>query len=67
MKAHPPTAVPPSLEVRDILDELGWSNAEAARRLNVHHNSISRYKTGGHVPGPVLAYLRLRRQIARIR
>ena len=66
-KGAPIGAVPPALEVRDILDELGWTNAEAARRLFVHHNTISRYLHGGKVPGPVLAYLRLRRTIARIK
>lgn len=66
MKAHPPSAVPPSLEVKDILTELGWTNVEAGRRMNVHHNSISRYQHGGKVPGPVLAYLRLIRQLKRL-
>lgn len=65
-KATTPVAIPLCLEVRDILTELGWTNVTAAAKLGVHTNSIARYKGGGIVPGPVMAYLRLRRQIGRL-
>ena len=66
-----PIAVPPSPELRDALNEFGWTHKEAARRLGVHPNTVHRWcagpdRAGGlAVPGPVLAYIRLRRAIVR--
>jgi hypothetical protein len=39
---------------------LGWSQAELARRVDVHVNTVSKWMTGkSRVPGAVLAYVRL--------
>lgn len=46
--------------LQDALDTLGWSQAELARRIEVHANSVSGWMTGKTpLPGPVKAYLRL--------
>lgn len=42
------------------LDALGWSQAELARRVDVHVNTVSGWATGRtEAPGPVRAYLGL--------
>jgi len=49
-----------TVKLEQILNELGWSKAELARRVNIHPGTISRWK---EVPGPVAAYLSLYRDL----
>lgn len=59
--------VAPHLQVRDMLHELGWSQAEFSRRIDTHRNVVSRWVKGHtRVPGAVLAYLRLVVKLKRI-
>lgn len=47
-------------QVQAALEILGWSQAELARRLYVHPNTVTGWATGRtKVPGPVVAYLGL--------
>lgn len=46
------------LTVDQALDVLGWSQAELARRLDVHENTVLGWKATG-APGYAQAYLRL--------
>lgn len=49
------------------LDVLGWSQAELAKRLGVHKNTVSKWATGQtHLPGPVNAYLNLAVKVRRL-
>lgn len=58
--------IPRHIEVRDTLDELGWSQVEAGERLMVARNTVHRWVHGlNPVPGPALAYLRLMRRARR--
>ena len=43
-------------EFQEILSELGWSQAEFARRVSVSSVTVSRWEV---IPGPAAAYLRL--------
>ena len=47
----------------DMLAELGWTQSELARRLDIHRNSVSKWK--GDAPGYALAYLELALAIKR--
>lgn len=38
---RPPIA--PAQEMRDLLDDLGWTNSETATKLGVHVNTVSRW------------------------
>lgn len=61
-----PSVLPSSLDLRDILTELGWTKAEAARRMSVDPNTVYRWAAGlVEVPGPALAFLRLVRAMHR--
>lgn len=48
-------------QFRAALRHLGWTQAELARRLHLgSKNTVSRWLApGGHIPGPVRAYLEL--------
>lgn len=44
--------------------QVGMSNSDLAAICEVHANTVSRWKTGrARVPGIVLAYLEMRRQL----
>lgn len=46
---------------------LGWSQADLAKRLRVHENTVSAWATGkARVPGAVQAYLRLAVAVSRL-
>jgi transposase len=47
----------------DLLTELGWTKRDLAKRLNLHRNTISRWKKP---PEAVLAYLKLRVGLKRL-
>ena len=51
------------MTVRDLdaaLKELGWRGSDLARRLQVHPNAVSKWRTGKvAVPGYAKAYLEL--------
>lgn len=52
--------MPQQFDLGAMLDVLGWSQAELARRVDVHPNTVSGWSTGRtNVPGPVRAYLEL--------
>lgn len=54
-------------ELRQSLDVLGWSQAELARRLKLHQNTVSKWMTGrAKVPGPVAAYVVIRLKLKEI-
>jgi Helix-turn-helix len=61
---------PPENEPFDLasaLEELGWSQAELARRLGLHVNTVSAWATKRtEIPGPVRAYLDLRLKLLRL-
>lgn len=52
-------------DFRRLLVESGMSHADLAKHLNVHVNTVSRWAAGKveKVPGAVLAYLRLYRDV----
>lgn len=63
MKPH----VPASLELRDALNEFGWTQKVAAEHLGVHPNTVQRWCSGGlPVAGPALAFIRLYRKLWRM-
>ena len=43
-------------DLKQILEEIGWSQAELSRRVGVSEATITRWV---EVPGPVEAYIRL--------
>lgn len=46
--------------LRASLRVLGWSGAELARRIDVHGNTVSAWRTGRRaLPGAVRAYVEL--------
>lgn len=50
-----------------VLLALGWNQADLARRLGVHRNTVSAWATGKvEIPGPVLAYLDLAVKASRL-
>lgn len=50
-----------------VLVELGWSQADVARHLSVHQNTVSGWATGRTpIPGPVRAYLSISVGIKRL-
>jgi DNA-binding transcriptional regulator YiaG len=56
-----PKAAADSAQVREFLDalqELGWSQARLARRLEVDPNTVSRWVSAGRVPAYAREYLR---------
>lgn len=60
-------AVSPRVELIDALSEFHWSQRTAAEHLGVHVNTVHRWCVGTlAVPGPALAYIRLRRKVARL-
>lgn len=46
-------------EMRDILSELGWSQAELSRRLNIRPSTVAQWPEK-KIPGPAAAYLRVK-------
>lgn len=46
-------------EFKAALDFLGWSQAELARRLGLHYNSVSKWVSSGNIPDYVAEYLRV--------
>ena len=46
-------------EYLDLLRDLGWRKVDALRHIGLSDNAGARWKDGGVVPGPVMAYLRL--------
>jgi DNA-binding transcriptional regulator YiaG len=40
-------------EVRALLDRLGWSQGELARRIGAHRVSVNQWATGVREPPPV--------------
>jgi len=59
--------IPAFIELRDALDEIGWTQTEAARRLGVSTNTVYRWCAGkDDVPSPpAMAYIRLYRKVRR--
>lgn len=50
----------PDIDLPAVMASLDWSNAELARRVEVHPNTVSKWITGEtRVPGGVRAYLGL--------
>ena len=43
--------------VEAALDELGWSQAELARRLGLEAHAVTRWKQRDRAPGYAIAYL----------
>jgi DNA-binding transcriptional regulator YiaG len=51
--------------LRASLRVLGWSGAELARRIDVHGNTVSAWRTGRRaLPGAVRAYVGLALQVS---
>jgi len=50
-------------EFDEILSELGWTRIELARRLGLHRNTVSKWKSP---PDYVMAYLRLKVEVKRL-
>lgn len=48
------------------LRDLRWSQTELARRVRVHPSSVTRWINEDNVPGPVVAYLDLARQMRKL-
>lgn len=47
-------------ELQSALSELGWQGSDLGRRLSIHANTVSRWKTGERpVPSYVAEYLRV--------
>ena len=47
-------------ELKRMLVDLGWSQAELAGRISTNQNTVSRWVNGqSRVPGSVVAYLEL--------
>jgi DNA-binding transcriptional regulator YiaG len=56
------------LQLRNAMSELKIKGPTLAHILNVHVNTVSRWRSGKcEIPGPVAAYVNLRLAIARIR
>ena len=52
-------------ELQTVLMELGWSQAELSRRVNVHPNTVTRWMRVG-CSGPEVGYLKLRVHLKRM-
>lgn len=46
-------------EMRAILSELGWSQAELSRRLGIRASTVAQWPEE-NIPGPAAAYLRVK-------
>ena len=56
-----------NVEIGFLLDEIGWSHSEFARRINVNNNTVSRWVTGkSGVPQIVIMYLELVCEVRRL-
>lgn len=54
-------------DVEAALKALGWSWGELARRLGLHRNAVSKWRTGKvAVPGYAAAYLNLALKVKRL-
>lgn len=54
-------------ELDAALKELGWRGADLARKLDVHPNAVSKWRTGkSPVPGYAAAYLKLALAVKRL-
>jgi len=48
-----------SRELKQALQDLGWSQNELSRRTATHRTTMSRWIVDDRIPGPLAAYLRL--------
>ena len=56
-----------TLLLRDMMHELGWTQAELSKRVETHRNVVSRWMNGHtRVPGAVIAFLKLTVKLRRI-
>ena len=46
-------------EFRNLLADCGFSQADLARKIDVHPNTVSGWACGAKMPGPVRAYMKL--------